>query len=96
MRRARENYPWKTIMKASLVIFLIFFSLYAALAFHYLHTLESFPNSATGAVYPLNIHGWVVYLDQARYRLLGALEAAEVVCAVVFAVARVATSCVRS
>jgi hypothetical protein len=91
MRRARENYPWIAIMKVSFVVFLILFSLDIVLTFYYLRTLESSPNAATGAIYALNIHGWVVYLDEARHRLLGALEAAEVVCAVVFAVARVVT-----
>jgi hypothetical protein len=91
MRRARENYLWIALMKVSFVVFLILFSLDIVLTFYYLRTLESAPNAATGAIYALNIHGWVVYLDEARHRLLGTLEAAEVVSAVVFAVARVVT-----
>lgn len=78
-------------MKASLVVFLILFLLYAALAFHYLRTLESFPDATTGAIYALNIHGWVVYLDEARHRLLETLEVAQLVSAVVFGVARIVT-----
>ncbi len=78
-------------MKVSFVVFLIFFSLDIVLTFYFLRTLESSPNAATGAIYALNVHGWVVYLDYARHRLLGALEVAQLVCAVLFGVARIVT-----
>lgn len=85
------RYPWNTIMKISLITFVTSFSLYAALAFYYFRTLESFPNAASGSIFPLNIHGWVVYLDQPKHSLLGVLEAIQIICAAIFAVTRIVT-----
>jgi hypothetical protein len=79
------------IMKVSLMVFAIFFFLYAGMASYYLRTLRSVPDVAGGAVYPLGIHGWVVYLDQPRHFLLRILEAVQVICAAIFAVARILT-----
>ncbi len=85
------RHVWHTVMKVSLAIFGIFFVSYCGFASYYLHTSAAVPNARTGSVYPLNIHGWVVYLDHSQHFLLGVLEAIQIICAAACAIARIAT-----
>jgi hypothetical protein len=61
-------------MKCSAFIFLISSLLFFGLTFYYLSTLTSVPDVTTGAIYPLNSHGWVVYLNRPQNLLLKWLE----------------------
>lgn len=80
---AQNRNLWNNIMKGSYFVFLIAFFIFLGLAFHYLSTLKAVPDVKTGAIYPLNIHGWIVYLNRQQHVLLNGLETISVACAVV-------------
>jgi hypothetical protein len=64
---------WKVVLYSSYIVFLISFSLCLGLEAHYLSTLKPVPDPANGAVYPLNWHGWIVYLNGEQRRLANGL-----------------------
>jgi putative exporter of polyketide antibiotics len=70
-------------MKVSFVAFVLAFLAFLGLAFYYLETLKPVPDASTGAIHPLNNHGWVVYLNGQQHAWLMALQSAALACAVV-------------
>jgi hypothetical protein len=74
--RARRAHPTLAdLMKKRLAIVFVAAGLLAMLCFgylnvHYAKTLPREPVSATGRVYPLNVHGTVVYLTKNEERSL--------------------------
>lgn len=43
------------------------FFAYTGLFFHYAYTLSTIPNQSAGKIYPLNMHGYVVYLNHLQH-----------------------------
>jgi hypothetical protein len=70
-------------MKVSFFAFLLTFFGFLGLAFYYLKTLKSVPDASSGAIYPLDSHGWIVYLDGQQHALLMTLQGVAVACAAV-------------
>jgi len=59
-------------MKVSFLIFVLSFFLQLSLMYYYLNKLYAQPTVTTN--YPLNIHGWVVYLNPRQRVLLTIVE----------------------
>ena len=59
-------------MKISFVIFGCSFLLQMGLMYYYIGKL--YPQQRAEGVYPLNVHGWVVYLNREQHGLLTILE----------------------
>lgn len=56
--------PWlDTIVKIVQVSGFATFFVYMGLYFHYTYTLSTVPNQKAGEMYPLNMHGHLVYLN---------------------------------
>ena len=63
---------WVSIMKSTFVIFVLSFFLQLSLMYYYINKLN--PRPTVTANYPLNIHGWVVYLNPQQHVLLTIVE----------------------
>lgn len=70
----------------SLVLFCVFFALRIGFGFYCLHTQKSFSDVATGTIYPLNVQGWIVYIDEPKHRLLEAIVAMQWIFSGIFAI----------
>jgi hypothetical protein len=87
MTSAVARTRWANIMKASFVIFVLSFFLQLSLMYYYVNRLYSVPPSRTN--YPLNIHGWIVYLNPQQHVLLTILETVTAIAVGIAAVIRV-------
>lgn len=59
-------------IKTIQIIFLASFLVYIGLYIFYGFTLATVPNKAIGAIFPLNLHGHIVYLDRSPHQWLRA------------------------
>jgi hypothetical protein len=50
------------------IIFLASFLVYIGLYIFYGFTLATVPNKVTGAIFPLNLHGHIVYLNRSQHQ----------------------------
>ena len=55
-----------------LIIFFISFFIYIGLYIFYGDTLATIPNKVTGEIFPLNLHGHIVYLNRSQHQWLKA------------------------
>jgi hypothetical protein len=74
-------------MKVSFLIFILSFFLQLSLMYYYVNKLYSVPAVETD--HPLNIHGWVVYLNPQQYVLLTILETVTMIAAGIASVIKV-------
>lgn len=73
--------PYDRLIRMIYALGVIFFLLYMGLFHYYAWTLNTVPNAAMGAIYPLNMHGHVVYLNRFQNRCLTTIKSCGVTCA---------------
>lgn len=66
-------------MRVSFLVFILSFSLQLALMVYYVDKLYSVRTVESN--YPLNVHGWIVYLNRQQHGLLSILETVTVIAA---------------
>ena len=93
--RAVPREPWKTIAKVSLVVYSIAFLSFVNLIWYYLHHSEFVVDTKTGAIYPLNYHGWIFYINQARHHLLEQLKIVQGISGGIFVAAGIVNIAVK-
>jgi ammonia channel protein AmtB len=73
------------MLKIILAAFFISFFIYIALYIFYGYTLATVPNKATGEMFPLNLHGHIVYLSRSQHQLLKAFGSLSFLFGAIFA-----------
>lgn len=73
------------IIRCFLLIFALSFLAFLSLALFYGVTSVTVPNSVKGEIYPLNLHGRLVYIDHAQHLLLSTLKWSFLIFGAVFA-----------
>jgi hypothetical protein len=62
----RYEWPLRIVLSA----YFLFFVIYNGLFFFYASKLKTTPNPALGSIYPLNMHGHIVYLNHFQHQCM--------------------------
>lgn len=65
------------MLNCILILAFISFFIFIGLSLFYACTLSTVPSKATGNIYPLNVHGYIVYLNSSQnhwFKTFGALS----------------------
>jgi ammonia channel protein AmtB len=73
------------MIKIILIIFFTLFFIYIGLYTFYGYTLATVPNKVTGEIFPLNLHGHIVYLNHSQHELLKAFGSLSFLFGAIFA-----------